>query len=100
MEHAQSVSSVGFIGLGAMGLPMAKRICQGFTGGVQLFAFDILSANVDQLVNDHEDTVIRCNSVREVAEKSVFFPPSRSLDTPCGRVITRLDGLRLIKVLL
>jgi 3-hydroxyisobutyrate dehydrogenase-like beta-hydroxyacid dehydrogenase len=73
-EHAQPLSSVGFIGLGAMGLPMAKRICQRLTGGVQLFAFDIVSANVDQLVDSHKDTVVRCNSVREVAEKSVFFP--------------------------
>jgi 3-hydroxyisobutyrate dehydrogenase-like beta-hydroxyacid dehydrogenase len=58
----RELQSAGFIGLGAMGVPMAKSI---FSAGFDLLVFDVRPENADPLV---ELGARRTLSLREVAE--------------------------------
>ena len=57
------MSTVGFIGLGIMGKPMAKNLIEA---GYPLHVFDIVQAAVDELADCGAKP---CASIREVAEK-------------------------------
>ena len=67
------ISGLGFVGLGAMGLPMAGHLASKLPESIQIFVFDINQASVDQLCNDYPMRVLRCSSAKEVADKSVFI---------------------------
>lgn len=45
---------VGFIGLGAMGLPMALNVAKQLDEGFQLFVFDVNTAAVERAVQQHD----------------------------------------------
>ncbi|EHY51949.1 hypothetical protein HRR83_003489 [Exophiala dermatitidis] len=64
------VSGIGFIGLGAMGLPMAGHLAAKLPEDIQLFVYDINQASVDQLHKDYPKRVVECSSARDVADKS------------------------------
>jgi len=64
------ISGLGFVGLGAMGLPMAGHLAAKLPEHIQLFVFDINPASVNQLYDEHPKRVVKCSSAREVAEKS------------------------------
>jgi 3-hydroxyisobutyrate dehydrogenase len=42
-------STVGFIGLGAMGAPMAMHLAEKLPSGTKIYAFDVVQSAVDQL---------------------------------------------------
>lgn len=63
--------AVGFIGLGAMGFPMAKNLATKLPASTQLHVFDIVDDAMKRLSDDAGDRVSACHSAREVAEKSV-----------------------------
>ncbi len=65
------ISGLGFVGLGAMGLPMAGHLASKLPENIQIFVFDINQASVDQLCNDYPKRVVKCSSAKEVADKSV-----------------------------
>ncbi|KAK3309220.1 NAD binding domain of 6-phosphogluconate dehydrogenase-domain-containing protein [Chaetomium strumarium] len=62
--------SVGFIGLGAMGKPMAANLAKALPRGSQLHVHDAALAQVQELWTSFPDVVVRCWSAQEVAEAS------------------------------
>lgn len=63
--------NLGFIGLGAMGLPMASNLISKVPLGSTLFIYDISENLMEKLTNKHGDCVTTCNSAREVARNAV-----------------------------
>jgi 3-hydroxyisobutyrate dehydrogenase len=63
--------SVGFIGLGAMGKPMATNLAKALPPGSRVYAFDVVDAPVDELCSTFPHMVAKCGSAREAAEQSV-----------------------------
>ena len=66
-------STVGFIGLGAMGAPMAMHLAKKLPSGTKIFALDVVQSAVDQLVRHFPNKVFAGKNARDVAEKSVRF---------------------------
>jgi 3-hydroxyisobutyrate dehydrogenase len=66
-------STVGFIGLGAMGAPMAIHLAEKLPSETKIYAFDVVQSAVDQLVEQFPGRVFAGNNARDVAEKSVRF---------------------------
>lgn len=63
--------TVGFIGLGAMGYPMAKNLTMRLPESAKVFVFDISAEAVEQLSSKMGSKVHACQNARDVAEKSV-----------------------------
>ncbi|GAD99916.1 3-hydroxyisobutyrate dehydrogenase, putative [Paecilomyces variotii No. 5] len=63
-------NSVGFIGLGAMGAPMAKHLATKLPGEVKIFTFDIVETIIDGICAEYPDKVYKGSSPKDVAEKS------------------------------
>ena len=70
MDYSK-ISGLGFVGLGAMGLPMAGHLAAKLPKDVHMFVFDINQASVDQLHRDYPDRITKCSGTKEVADKSV-----------------------------
>lgn len=68
------VSGLGFVGLGAMGLPMAGHLAAKLPAHVRVYVYDINTASVDQLHSEFPDRVVKCASAKDVADRSVRFP--------------------------
>lgn len=66
-----SISGLGFVGLGAMGLPMAGHLAAKLPNNVHMFVYDINTASMDQIHNDYPERITKCSGAKEVAEKSV-----------------------------
>ncbi|KIW42698.1 uncharacterized protein PV06_06220 [Exophiala oligosperma] len=64
------ISGLGFVGLGAMGLPMAGHLAAKLPESIQMFVFDINQASVDQLHSEFPRRIVKCSSAKEVADKS------------------------------
>ncbi|OAL19047.1 hypothetical protein AYO20_11694 [Fonsecaea nubica] len=64
------ISSLGFVGLGAMGLPMAGHLAAKLPENVHMYVYDINQSSVDQLHHDYPQRVTKCSSAKEVADKS------------------------------
>jgi 6-phosphogluconate dehydrogenase (decarboxylating) len=62
---------LGFVGLGAMGLPMASNLISKSPEGSVLFIYDISTEITKQLADKHKDSVEMCKSAREVAQRAV-----------------------------
>ncbi|KAF5013784.1 hypothetical protein FDECE_202 [Fusarium decemcellulare] len=60
----------GFIGLGQMGLPMARNLARHLSGAGHLSVFDIVVQAMDQIVQEFPDVVSACSSAEEVARQS------------------------------
>lgn len=67
-------STVGFIGLGAMGAPMAIHLAERLPAETKIYAFDVVQSAVDQLVEQFPNKVIATKNARDVAERSVRLP--------------------------
>jgi UDP-N-acetyl-D-mannosaminuronate dehydrogenase len=67
------VSGIGFVGLGAMGLPMAGHLANKLPQHIRLFVYDINQSSVDQLYIDHPDRVVKASSGKNVADQSVWI---------------------------
>jgi 3-hydroxyisobutyrate dehydrogenase len=63
--------SIGFIGLGVMGKPMATNLARSLPRGSQIHAHDAVEAPVDEYCASFPDVAVKCASAREVADKSV-----------------------------
>ena len=89
-----NTTTLGFIGLGSMGLPMAENIIKS---ELQTYIFDIDSSRFNTLRGKH---VHRCSSPREVGDKAnIIFTCLPSLETARSVVldinIGILDGARV-----
>jgi len=65
------VVKVGFVGLGAMGSPMAGHLAEKLPKGSHLFVFDIMQKLVDELCSKYPDTVTQSKNAKDVTDNSV-----------------------------
>lgn len=77
-KHTQSstmgsieATNIGFIGLGAMGSPMAGHLATKLPAETHIFVFDVVQSLMDQICQQHPHKVTACANAREVAEQSV-----------------------------
>lgn len=63
--------AVGFIGLGAMGQPMANHLANKLPEGTRIHVFDVVKPAIEQLCHDYPEKVKEEVSAKEVADKSV-----------------------------
>lgn len=63
--------SIGWIGLGVMGCPMASNLLKKMDSATLLYVFDVAKAVVDKFVEEGDGRVFACQSSKEVADKSV-----------------------------
>lgn len=67
--------AIGFIGLGAMGWPMAANLLEKGPKHANLYIFDIVSPAMQKLHALDEKRVLPCQSAKEVASRSVSKMP-------------------------
>ncbi|KAM0185128.1 hypothetical protein ACHAPI_012278 [Fusarium lateritium] len=65
------VLKLGFIGLGAMGLPMASNLISKATQGSTLYIYDISEESTKYLAGKHRGSVEICSSARDVAQNAL-----------------------------
>lgn len=64
-------ASVGFIGLGTMGFPMAENLISKLPQESKMFVYDVSAESVDTFKAKFPEAVVPCSSAREVTEQSV-----------------------------
>jgi len=69
------------VGLGIMGLPMARNLVVKMSSDTQFYIYDVVRDSIDKLVNDGQGRVHACGSSKEVADKSVRFIPTKIFHT-------------------
>lgn len=62
--------SVGFIGLGTMGLPMAHNLISKLPPGSKMYVYDVSQDAMSRLQAQHPTTVLPCTSPKQVTENS------------------------------
>ncbi|OJD38120.1 3-hydroxyisobutyrate dehydrogenase [Diplodia corticola] len=62
--------SIGFIGLGTMGLPMLENLIQKLSDETNFYVYDISASVMDSLCAQYPEKVHACANSREVADKS------------------------------
>lgn len=70
MSRLQS-RSVGFIGLGAMGMPMATHLADKLPEETRIYVFDVSRPSMEDLCKRYPGKVIGAESAKDVADKSV-----------------------------
>ncbi|KKY20210.1 putative 3-hydroxyisobutyrate mitochondrial precursor [Diplodia seriata] len=68
---ASSFDSIGFIGLGVMGLPMLENLIKKLPDGTKYYVYDVSTSAMDTLCAQYPEKVHACANSREVADKSV-----------------------------
>jgi hypothetical protein len=63
--------SVGFIGLGAMGKPMAGHLANKLPANTSIYVFDVVEAAVDELCTEFPNRVVKGANAKAVAEQCV-----------------------------
>ncbi|GME34950.1 hypothetical protein V501_10582 [Neofusicoccum parvum] len=62
--------SVGFVGLGVMGLPMVENLIKKLPADTRFYVFDVSKHAMEALSAQHPSQVEICSDAREVADKS------------------------------
>jgi 3-hydroxyisobutyrate dehydrogenase-like beta-hydroxyacid dehydrogenase len=68
---AEKYKSVGFIGLGNMGLPMLENLIQKMSDATKFYIHDISSELLEQTTSKYSGKVEAMKNAKEVAERSV-----------------------------
>lgn len=68
-------TNIGFVGLGAMGWPMAANLVKKLPKHANFYVFDIIGSSMQKLQALDEERVIPCQSAKEVANRSVSHLP-------------------------
>ena len=66
-------TAVGFIGLGAMGKPMAINLARKLPQGSHIYVHDVVASAINELLVMFPEKLVNCHDAKEVAEKSVLF---------------------------
>jgi 6-phosphogluconate dehydrogenase len=74
-ESSMLPTSVGVVGLGAMGKPMVINLAKRLPAGTRIHVHDVVPVAVDELFASFPETVVKCTSAKDVAEKSVRMHP-------------------------
>ncbi|KAL1887242.1 hypothetical protein Sste5346_010337 [Sporothrix stenoceras] len=61
---------LGFIGLGAMGFPMASNLIRNSAKGSQLFIYDVSEASLKRFSEKHPGSTVICKSPAEVSKST------------------------------
>jgi 3-hydroxyisobutyrate dehydrogenase len=64
-------TSIGWIGLGLMGVPMVENLLAKTPESCQYYLFDVMTKPVEELAAKYPNRVHKCQSSKEVADKSV-----------------------------
>jgi 3-hydroxyisobutyrate dehydrogenase len=64
-------TSLGFIGLGAMGKPMAEQLATKLPSTTKIIVYDVIEDAIKELVEKYPGKVIAETSPKNVAENSV-----------------------------
>ena len=73
-NEAISSETIGFIGLGAMGLPMARNLANKIPPETRIYVFDVAQEAMDKICSEFPKTVFQSASAREVAQSAVGNP--------------------------
>jgi 3-hydroxyisobutyrate dehydrogenase len=83
-----SIQHVGFIGLGAMGKPIAVNLIKRLPQNITIHLFDVVEAPVDELCAQYPGRVVKKGSAKQTAESSVCIS-HQYLNTPtCYNTLT------------
>lgn len=66
-------TTLGFVGLGAMGRPMVDRLAKKLPEETKIFIFDVVEKILDEVCAEFPEKVSKCADAREVADKSVLY---------------------------
>ena len=75
-ESSSLPASIGFIGLGAMGKPMAVNLAKKLPSGSHIYVHDVVASAVEELCTSFPDIIIAGNGAKDVTEKSVCLAQS------------------------
>ncbi|KAF2085409.1 hypothetical protein K490DRAFT_67825 [Saccharata proteae CBS 121410] len=72
MSHSKSFETIGFIGLGTMGLPMAQNLASKTEESVRIYVYDTSPGAMEQLTRTRTRTskITACSSSKEVASNA------------------------------
>lgn len=62
---------VGFVGLGAMGMPMVENLAKKLPDKARIFVHDVEQDLVNSVVSQYPGRFVACSNARSVAEASV-----------------------------
>lgn len=82
-------TKIGWVGLGIMGLPMARNLLTKTGSDTQLFVYDVVQDSIDTLVNEGQGRVHACGSSKEVADKSVRFMTASKIRQKANSLIAQ-----------
>ena len=63
--------SIGFIGVGMMGVPMVENVIKKTNDDVKIYVNDVVEEPVKQLCEQHPSRVESCSTAKAIADKSV-----------------------------
>lgn len=78
-------TSVGFIGLGAMGRPMVSNLAKKLPPGSKIHVYDVVAAEIEEVCSLFPSIVIKCANAKEVTERSVSGTCLRSSSVHTSR---------------
>lgn len=64
-------TSLGFIGLGAMGGGMVSNLAEKLPAETKIYVYDVVDALVEAKLSKHPNKIFKAKSAKEVAELSV-----------------------------
>jgi 3-hydroxyisobutyrate dehydrogenase len=67
----EGYKSIGFIGLGLMGVPMVENVIKKTSSDIRIYVNDVVEDAVKQLCEQYPDRVEKCDTAKDIAEKSV-----------------------------
>lgn len=68
---AHTFKSVGFIGLGLMGMPMLENLIKKLPDTTRFFVYDVSAATTDSICSRYGARVKACENARDVADQAV-----------------------------
>lgn len=71
MSPIDEFKSLGFIGLGAMGLPMAQHLATKLPLGSPIWVYDVVEGVVNEFCAEFPERVFKAQSAKDVAERVV-----------------------------
>ncbi|KAK0109376.1 hypothetical protein ONS96_003191 [Cadophora gregata f. sp. sojae] len=67
---SESYESIGFIGLGAMGLPMARHLANKLPQDTLIYVFDVADEVMNTFSAEYPKKIVKCGSAKDVAKQT------------------------------
>lgn len=85
---------IGFIGLGAMGTPMAQNLAKSLPEGDRVCIFDVSQAVMDDLQSTDPDRYFKATDAKQIAELNVCMSLHTRLSPQLQALTTQMIGHR------